>query len=139
MEKIWKCPKCKRIFKRAKQQHSCTVYPIEKHFERKEYAKELYDNLKTAIKTKVGPFKVESLPCCIHLVTKGAYTFAAVYALKDRIRLHIASGEPPKGTRVKQSSKISSVRYLYSIDITNKNEIDAELIERIKLSFHLVF
>jgi len=138
MEKIWKCPKCKRIFKRAKQQHSCTFYPVEKHFERKEYAKELYNHLKSVVKKKVGPFIVESLPCCIHFVTKEAYTFAAVFALKDRIRLHVASGELPKSSRVKKSLKISFVRYLYSIDITTKNEIDTELIERIKQAFHFV-
>jgi hypothetical protein len=132
MEKVWKCPKCKRIFKKPNQQHSCTVYPVEKHFERKEYAKELYNHLKSVIRKKVGPFRVESLPCCIHFVTKDADTFAAVFALKDRIRLHIASRELPKGIRVKKSSKISSLRYLYSIDITNKNEIDADLVERLK-------
>jgi hypothetical protein len=138
MKKIWKCPKCKRIFKRAKQQHSCISYPIEKHFERKEYAKELYGNLKKIVQKRVGSFRVESLPCCIHFVTKGAYTFAAVFVLKDRIRLHIASEELPKSDRVKKSSKISSMRYLYSIDIKNKDEIDAEFIGRIKQSFHSV-
>lgn len=132
-EKIWKCPKCKRIFQKAKQQHSCTIYSIETHFERKEYAKELYDYLKKEVKKKVGPFIVESLPCCIHFVNKKAYTFAAVFAMKDRIRLHIASEELPKD--VKKSSKISALRYMYSIDIKNKKEINAELIKNIKQSF----
>ena len=132
-EKIWKCPKCKRIFKKEQQQHSCTVYTVEKHFERKEYAKELHGYLKKELEKKVGQFIVESLPCCIHFVTKDAYTFAAVFALKDRIRIHIASSELPKG--VENSSKISKVRYLYSIDVKNKKEIDAKLIEQIKKAF----
>jgi hypothetical protein len=138
MEKIWRCPKCKRIFKRAKQQHSCTIHPVEKHFERKEYAKEIYNHLKRVIKKKIRPFIVESLPCCIHFVTKDAYTFAAVYGLKDKIRLHLVSGELPKGVCVKEFSKLSSSRYLYSIDVASKDEIDAELVKRIRQAFHFV-
>lgn len=53
--------------------------------------------------------------------------------MKDRIRLHIASEELPKD--VKKSSKISALRYMYSIDIKNKKEINAELIKNIKQSF----
>jgi hypothetical protein len=30
------------------------------------------------------------------------------------------------------------MRYLYSIDIKNKNEIDAEFMEKIKQAFHFV-
>ncbi len=134
-DKIWKCPKCKRIFRKIGQQHSCVSYPIEKHFERKEYAKKLYNHLKTAMRKKIKPFTVESLPCCIHFVNKEAYTFAAVFALKDRIRIHIASGKKPEDSRIEEYSKISFSRYLCSIEIKDRTEIDASLITLLEQSF----
>lgn len=134
-EKLWKCPKCKRIFRRNKQQHSCAFYPAEKHFEGKAYAKKLYGYLKSTVRKKVGPFTVESLPCCIHFVNKKAYTFAAVFALKDRIRIHLASEKEQKSSHIKEFSKMSSFRCLYSIDIKDKTEIDAELVRLLKQVF----
>jgi uncharacterized C2H2 Zn-finger protein len=134
-EKIWKCPKCRRIFRKEKQQHSCKSYPIENHFKGKPYAKDLYSFLKSAIKNNIGPFTVESLPCCIHFVNKKACTFAAVYALRNGIRMHLASGQKPKGPRIKASARISSLRYLFSIDIKDKAGIDAELMGLLKEAY----
>lgn len=136
--KIWKCPKCRRIFRREKQQHSCTVYPVEKHLVGKPYAKGLFLALKEIIKKRIGPFIVESLPCCIHLVNKKAYTFAAVYAMKDRIRLHLVSEMILKGRRFAKPTKMSAKRYLYSVDIKKKSEIDAGLLGVLTKAFDLV-
>ena len=105
MKKIWTCPKCGRRFRRENQIHSCTVYPVEKHFERKDYAKTLYDALRTMINEAVGNFYVESLPCCIHFVTD-AYTFAAVYALRKKIRIHIALNKKTNSKYIDKSSQM---------------------------------
>ena len=61
-----KCPKCGRLFQKKRQQHGCTIYPVEKHFSGKEeITLPLYDKLKAEIKEKIGAFKAESLPCCL--------------------------------------------------------------------------
>jgi hypothetical protein len=133
--KIWKCPKCNRIFKVERQRHSCTNYPIEKHLKGKPYAEGLFLVLKNTIRKRIGPFIVESLPCCIHLLTKDAYTFAAVYALKDRIRLHIASGKKLNCPRFGKPTKMSASRFLCSIDVKDKSEIDAELVQALKEAY----
>src|SRR5512136_1743666 len=97
--KLWICSTCKRKFEKKNQVHSCTIYPLDRHFKGKETMKPLYEKLKNEIKKDIGPFWVESLPCCIHFVTSPAYTFAAVYALKDRIRIHFGLSHKLRSSR----------------------------------------
>ena len=71
------------MFKKENQVHSCTVSPLDNHFKGKEdVARPLFKKLKERVEKNIGAFRVESLPCCIHLV--GTHTFAAVYALKKK-------------------------------------------------------
>ena len=131
----WKCPKCKREFEKKNQVHSCALYPEEKHFERKESAKPLYQDLKKKLKKHVGSFKVESLPCCIHFV-KNAFTFAGTYPLKDKIRVFFMLDHDLKTSRIYKSKKISTSRIEYLINIQDKNEINKELLDWIKEAYN---
>ena len=135
MTKKWTCPKCKRVFQKKNQGHSCTVYPVEKHLKNKDYAKKLYSELKKIIRKKIGNFKIESLPCCIHFVS--SYTFAAVYALKNKIRIHFTLDYKLDSSRIDKFNQMSAKRYLYSIDIEKEDEIDKELISWLKKAYNL--
>lgn len=127
MTKQWTCPKCGRIFEKKNQVHSCTVYPLKNHFKGKEkVVVPLFRKLKTRIKKEIGQIRIISLPCCIHLF--GTYDFAAVYALKDKIRIHFALDYKLDSPRIDKSSKYSASRFMYSLDIESKDEIDKELI-----------
>ena len=139
MALTWKCPKCGREFGKRNQQHSCTVYPLEKHFAGKEaVARPLYNMLRETIEKDIGPVKVESLPCCIHFVVNyEAYTFAAVYALKDRIRIHFGSDRELKSPRIDKSAKVSAGKYMHSIDIRAGAEIDKELVSWLRQAYNL--
>ena len=123
----WKCPKCKREFAKRNQGHSCTSYPVEKHFKNKENMKLLYGALKEKVKKGVGPFKVESLPCCIHFVSSAA-TFAGVFIMKGKIRVTFAVSREIKKSRVKDSTRMSTNRYLHAVEITKEKDIDKELL-----------
>lgn len=136
MKKVWTCPKCDRRFQRKNQTHSCNLYPVKKHFERKDYAKTLYDILKTTINKHIGQFYVESLPCCIHFVAN-AYTFAAVYALRNKIRIHFTLNKKLNSEHIDKFSQMSKNRFLYSIDIKNDNQFDEELISWLKQAYNL--
>lgn len=136
MKDLWACPKCGRTFAKKNQVHSCTVYPLKKHFVGKEeVAVPLFRELKTRIKKDIGSIKIISLPCCIHFF--GKYDFAAVYALKDKVRIHFALDYKLKSSRIDKSSKYSAKRYMHSIDIESKDEIDKELIGWLKEAYHL--
>lgn len=135
MKKLWKCQKCKREFEKKGQTHSCNLYPVSEHLKGKEkIAKPLYNELKEKIRENIGPFKVESLPCCIHFVS--SYTFAAVYAMKDKIRIHFSLNKKLASSRLR-SQQFSASRYMYELSIKDKKELDAELIGWLKLAYRL--
>jgi len=135
MTKLWTCPKCKRQFEKKNQAHSCVRFPLANHFKNKDYAQSLFEHLKKEIIKNVGPVKIESLPCCIHLVSR--YTFGAVWALKDGIRIDFRTDYKIKTRKSYRMIRMSANRYLYYFDIKNKQEIDRELLGWIKQSYRL--
>jgi hypothetical protein len=135
MSKMWKCPKCDRRFEKKNQSHSCRIYPFHRHFEGKENAKPLYKDLTEKMKKKVGPFRVDSVHCCIHFVT--SFTFAAVYIMKDKIRVSFASNHKLKSRRIMRSEYISANRYTNCVDVKDKREIDIELLAWIKEAYNI--
>jgi hypothetical protein len=132
---MWQCPKCKREFQKTNQSHSCAAFPLEKHFEGKEKARELFDYLKSQIEKHVGLVKIESLPCCIHFVS--SYSFGACWALKDKIRIDFRVDHPIETKREHKLNQMSANRFLYYFDIYDKSEIDLELLGWIKESYGL--
>ena len=138
---MWTCPKCKREFQKNNQSHSCVVYPLERHFEGKEFARELFDFYIAKIQKEVGPIKIESLPCCIHLVS--SYTFGAVWAMKDKIRIDfrvdkkLTPEELKKLPKMYSELQMSPNRYLYHFDIVDSKQISSELLDLIRDSYKL--
>ncbi len=124
---LWTCPKCGRPFERQNQSHSCKLYPLVKHFEGKAAGKLLYDTLIQAIRGKIGPYKIQSLECCIHL--DSSFTFAAVKISASKIELHFGLRYKTSSKRFKKVIQLSANRYLYYIDIYSAGEIDAALLE----------
>lgn len=132
---MWKCPKCKREFIKHNQSHSCVLFPIENHFKNKESSKILFTKLIKAIEDRIGEVKIESLPCCIHLVS--SYTFSGVWILKDRIRLDFRVDYKIESKRMINQQNLSKNRNIYYIDIKDEKEIDSELLNWIKDSYNL--
>jgi L-cysteine desulfidase len=130
IKQLWTCPKCKRQFERKGQLHSCRPFAIEQHFAGRNDEKELYEQLKRAVKKSVGNFKIESLECCIHFVS--SITFAAVKIMKGKIRIDFALHHRIKNKRIVRELKMSARRWLYVIDIYTENEIDEQLLNWIK-------
>ncbi|KKP70035.1 hypothetical protein A2X44_02360 [candidate division CPR3 bacterium GWF2_35_18] len=135
MKKLWKCPRCKREFAKENQTHSCRVYPLEEHFKNKDYAKSVFEYLKGKIEKEVGKLKIESLPCCIHLVSN--YTFGAVWAMKDGIRIDFRVDHEIKTKKIYKMVRMSANRFLYYFDIKDKSEIDTEIMNGIREAYSL--
>lgn len=135
IKELWTCPKCGRQFEREGQLHSCRFYALEQHFVRKETGRLLYEAFKKAVEKQVGPFKVESLECCIHFFS--TFTFAAVKIFKDKIRVDFSLSNELKSERIQHAIQMSSHRYLYYIDIKTANEMDAELMQWVQEAYDL--
>lgn len=132
---MWTCTKCKRIFIKAKQPHSCKVIPLEVHFKNKDYAKELFYTLVGQINNRVGKCKILSIPCCIHLF--GRYDFLAALPKKDKLEIRFALNYKLDNPRLKQYVPMSNKIFKNCIDITQKSDVDSDLIEWLNTSFHL--
>lgn len=87
----------------------------------------LYEKFKQGVKKQTGPFKIESLPCCIHFVS--TVTFTAVKIFKDKIRVDFSLRHPIKSKRVSAPFQMSAHRYLYATDILQEDGINEELME----------
>jgi len=132
---MWTCSKCGRIFKRAKQPHSCKKVSLEKHFENKEKAKKLFDFLVEEINSRVGKCKIISIPCCVHLF--GRYDFLAVLPKKDRLEIRFALGRKLDSPRLKVCVPISAKVFKNCFDIFSEKEIDKEFIGWLRKSYCL--
>ncbi len=132
---MWQCPKCKREFSKKNQSHSCVVYPIEKHFQNKDSSKKLFKELVNQIEKNIGGVKIESLPCCIHLVS--GYTFSGVWLLKDRVRLDFRVPYNIESKRIINKEELSINRKLYYLEIVEEKDIDDELLGWIRDSYFL--
>ncbi len=133
---MWKCNKCKREFHKENQSHSCVVYPIENHFKNRDKTIiNLFYSFIKSIEENIGSIKIESLPCCIHLIS--SYTFSGAWILKDRIRFDFRLNRDIQSDRFTKKLQMSKNRYLYYLDIQKEEDINKELIEWIGEAYKL--
>lgn len=123
---MWTCPKCQRIFGKAKQPHSCKKISLEEHFKNKEVAKKIFDYLVKIIEREIGECRIISIPCCVHLF--GKYDFLAALPKKNKLEIRFSLNRVLDSPRLKQSIPISSKYYKNCTDLNSNNEIDRELI-----------
>lgn len=133
---MWCCQKCKREFQKTNQSHSCRPsVSIDQHFQDKPKARELFEYLKLTIEKEIGPFKIDCPACCIHLVK--TTTFCACWALTDKIRIDFSLEKEISMPKALKIVKLSANRYIYYVDINQKDEVSSELISLIKQSYNL--
>ena len=132
---MWTCPKCERVFKKKSQPHSCRKVSIESHFENKEIAKEIFDYLVSMVNKEIGKCQIVSIPCCIHLF--GSFDFLASLPKKDRLEIRFGLNRKLDSPRLKQAVPTSTRGYKNCIDVSRKEEIDAELIGWTSEAYHL--
>lgn len=131
---MWTCTKCKRIFEKAKQPHSCQKISLREHFKNKEKSEKLFDYLVEQV-NNIGKVKIISIPCCIHLF--GKYDFLATLPKKDGLEIRFALNRVLNSSRLKQSVPMSTNVFKNCFEITSEKEIDDEFIGWLKESYHL--
>lgn len=116
--------------------HSCVVFPLENHFKGKEkIGKPLFEKLIKEIEQNVGKLKIESLSCCIHLVSGSA--FGGVWIVKDKIKMDFRLDKELSDPRFLKQAQISKNRYMYYLEIKDEKEIDRQLMNWIKAAYSL--
>jgi len=132
---MWTCPECGRIFGKVKQPHSCRQISPEQHFKNKEKAKVLFDYLFKQITSEIGECKIISLPCCIHIF--GRNDFLAVLPKKDRLEIRFGLNRKLDTPGLRQCVPVSAKIFKNCLDITEKEEINKELIGWLSEAYHL--
>lgn len=132
---MWTCKKCGRIFRKTKQPHSCRKVPLESHFKNKNLARELFDILVRKINKDIGPVKIISIPCCVHLF--GSYDFLAALPKKHGLEIRFVLDRVVDSSRLKVSVPLSKKTYKNCFLFTSKKEINNEFISWVKESYHL--
>jgi len=111
------------------------VYSIDEHFKNKESQRKLFNYYMEKIKQNVGDFKIEALPCCIHLVRN--FTFSAVWVKKDRLRIDFALSKKLTSKRFTDITQISANRYVHYLEILDEKGIDEELLSWLREAYIL--
>jgi hypothetical protein len=132
---MWTCPKCGRIFGKAKQPHSCRQVSLEQHFINKNLAKELFEHLVNQIESKIGLCKIISIPCCIHLF--GHYDFLAALPKKDGLEIRFACNQCLASPRIKVCVPLSNKLFKNCLDINTVDKIDEELLDWLRKAYSL--
>lgn len=127
---LWTCPQCRRQFERQGQSHSCRPFALEQHFINRATSERLYKKLIQDLENQIDSFKIESLECCIHLVS--GFTFGAVRIIKNKIRVEFTLSDNIQHDRFYRCVQMSAHRYLYLVDVKTEADIDPELIQWIK-------
>lgn len=132
---MWKCNKCHRLFTKVNQSHSCVIFPLDEHFKNKENQRNLFNTYIDFVRLNVGDFKIEVVPCCIHLVS--TFTFSAVWIMKDKIKIDFMLLEKLSNKRIIKIEQPSANKYVHYLEIENENELDEELINWLKQAYFL--
>ena len=133
---MWQYPKCGRKFKKNNQSHSCRTCTQEEHFQNKDDSvKELYSTLLNVINKRIGVYDIDSIHCCIHLVTQS--TFVAIKPQKSDLKIFFLSDKIIKSKRIIKQEIYSVNRINNTIRLSKIDDIDKELIDWLQASYDL--
>jgi hypothetical protein len=109
---------------------------VQSHFIDKDAAvRNIYDTLLTQLR-RFGKVLEEPKKTSIHLVNNSA--LAGVATRKSYLLLNIKSDHKIESPRIHKAEKLSANRYHLEIKLTTVADIDHELINWLKMAYHLV-
>ena len=134
---MWTCPKCKRIFKRKDQQHSCKLISKESFFEKRPIRlKILFDKIVKEVK-KSGNYREETvMQNVIFFKTKS--TFLGIKVMKDYLIVEFFLEKLENVSPVSKYLQTSKHRVAHVVPVDQLEDINSQLINWMKRSYDLV-
>ena len=134
-DNLWQCPRCGRFFARQNQSHSCVVHSVDDHFRsRPEYLRQIFDYLLSKLKL-LGPVRTDAVKSAINIT--GHYHFIMLYVLKDALNIEFALDRKIDSERIFRTEKLSKTRYTYYVKVSEKADIDDQLLGWLEESYNL--
>ena len=133
---MWTCPKCKRSFKNANQNHSCILVSKDDLFaKRPAFLKQLYKKI-VAIVNPLGEYREETvMPDVIYFKTKS--TFLAVKVRKDHLEVEFFLDHHENDPSIAKWLQTSKHRFAHVVPVDSEEDITNQLTEWIEHSWHL--
>lgn len=134
---MWTCPKCKREFRNANQNHSCTLISNDELFaKRPAFLKNLYGKIIGEI-NKLGEYREETvLPDVILFKTKSS--FLGIKVKKDHLEVEFFLDHHEEDPSIAKWLQTSKHRFAHVVKVDNEEDITTQLTEWIKRSYHLI-
>jgi predicted transport protein len=134
---MWICPKCKRAFKNANQNHSCGLVSKDDLFsKRPQFLRSLYDKIISSVK-ELGEYREEAvLPDVIFFKTKS--TFLDIKVKKDHLEIEFFLDYREDDPSIAKWLQTSKHRFAHVVRVDNEEDITRQLTEWVKHSYHLV-
>jgi predicted transport protein len=134
---MWTCPKCKRIFKRKDQSHSCILISKESLFtKRSPELKKLYDKIVKEV-NKFGKYREETMKSDV-IFFKTKSTFLGIKVKKDHLDIEFYLENLQNVPPVTKYLQTSKNRVVHLVPIDQPEDINKQLISWIKRSYDLV-
>lgn len=134
---MWACPKCKREFRNANQNHTCVLVSKEEFFaKRPKLLRSLYTVIVSYVK-QLGEYREETVrPDVIFFKTKS--TFLAVKVKKDYLEVEFFLDQHTDDPSIAKWLQTSKHRFAHVVKVDSEEDITTQLTEWIKQSYHLI-
>jgi len=134
---MWTCPRCGRAFRNTNQQHSCRLLDKEQLFAGKPpQLKKIYKKV-VSIVQELGEYKEETVPPDV-IFFKTVSTFLGVKVKRDHLEIEFFLDHADSAPVISKYLQTSAHRFAHIVPVDSPDEIDEQLKDWIKHSFHLV-
>ena len=134
---MWTCPKCKRLFKRKDQQHSCVLITTESLFDKRpSELKKLYDRISKEVK-KFGDCREETVKLDT-ILFKTKSSFLGIKVKKDHLVIEYFLDHLEDVPPVFKYLQTSRNRVVHYVAISDREDINQQLIRWMKQSYDLI-
>jgi hypothetical protein len=122
---LWVCPRCGKAFVNRNSSHSCTVVPVDAHFEGRPGARALWQCLVAAL-SAMGPLTIVSNRTNLGFMTR--VRFAGCRARRDRVRVGFWLLRPVDSPRIARREFIPPGNWVHDVDVRACSDLDEELL-----------
>ena len=134
---MWTCPKCKREFRNANQNHSCTLISKDELFaKRPSFLKDLCKKIVVGVE-KLGEYREETvLPDVILFKTKTS--FLGIKVKKTHLEVEFFLDYHIEDPSIAKWLQTSKHRFAHVVKVDSEEDITTQLTEWIKRSYHVI-
>ena len=121
---LWTCPRCGKQFVNPNSYHSCLNWPLERHFEGKGNARELFDAFRAAVES-TGPVTLVSNTTSLGFMTRTR--FAGCQPRKDYLSAAVWLKRRFSSPKVRRIDQYGPHDFVIRFDIKSPADIDDEV------------